>query len=399
MGAAGLITRNTTAGVANNSKQDGTDNDVVITLTNGVVTDLTVGTPSYTTFGGVGLSAQRLQDSVKVSGSKLIIDIGGTDATTWGTTNTSWNFDWDFGANYHVELDAGIVKAGAGGPANLAMTNDQTLNFTTVTPVDGTTGAASQKMVSTDASLTSGFTYHNAHQGSTSGLQAGAIDLNFATGAHALVIQVNSVNATNPQLLKTSLGGNTDIAGFGIDDVLSNDNGGNMLLKSIEGLTGATWSGSGNATTAATNGSTLKRTVDTDVSGQATWTWFGDAPYTVGAGFGDSRARFRVPPAAFNQRRDLWLRPWGLIAQISPVARSAQRINQLNISRKHHHDHLYPLFHHRRQRQPDRLVQPHRGDVLGHLGQNSPGVRQWRSRCGVRASRHIGQPDRAQRWQ
>ena len=289
MGAAGLITRNTTSGVANNSKQDVTDNDVVITLTDGVVTDLTVGIASYTTFGGVGLSAQRLQDSVKVSGSKLIIDIGGADATTWGTNNTSWNFDWDFGASYHVEFDAGVVKAGAGGPVNLAMTNDQTLNFTTVTPADGATGAASLKMVS-DGSLASGYIYHNAHQGSTSGLQAGAVDLNFSTGAHALVIQVNSVNSTNAQLLKTSLGGNTDVAGFGIDDVLYNDNGGNMLLKSIEGLTGATWSGSGNATTASTNSSTTKRTVDTDVSGQATWTWFGDAAYTVGAGFGDSHS-------------------------------------------------------------------------------------------------------------
>ncbi|ARV18611.1 hypothetical protein AEP_01667 [Curvibacter sp. AEP1-3] len=287
MGATGLITRNTTVGIANNSKQDVTDNDVVITLTNGVVTDLTVGTASYTTFGGVGLSLQRLQDSVKVSGSKLIIDIGGADATTWGTNNTNWNFDWDFGANYHVEFDAGVVKAGAGGPANLAMTNDQTLNFTTVTPADGSAGAASQKMDSNGA-LSSGYIYHNAHQGSTAGGQAGAIDLNFATGAHALVVQLNSVSSSNPQYIKTSLGGNIDVAGFGIDDVIYNDNGGNMLLKSIEGLTGTPWSGSGSLTTGAAGTSTLKRTVDTDVSGQATWTWFGDATYTVSSLNGDS---------------------------------------------------------------------------------------------------------------
>jgi VCBS repeat-containing protein len=292
MGTAGLITSNNSIGVTNNSKRDVTDNDVVITLTNGVVTNLTVGGQSYTTFGGVGLSQQRLQDSVKVSGNKLIIDIGGDDELSRGTANTSWNFDWDFGANYNVEFDQGIVTTGAAGPANLAMNNDQTLNFTTVAPADGPLGAASQKMA-TDGTLSSGYIYHNAHQGNPTSGQSNAIDLDFSTGSHALVIQLNSVDPANSGVkLKTSLGGNTDVTGFGGDDVIYNDNGGNMLLKSIEGLTGATWSGRGDSTTAASKTSTTKRAVDTDVNGQATWTWFSDAPFTVSAASGDSAPNF-----------------------------------------------------------------------------------------------------------
>ena len=70
-----------------------------------------------------------------------------------------WDFDFDFGANYHVELDAGVVK-NSDGKTNAALTDASKLAFKTVLPggADGVessavSGAAS-KIVELHSNLT-----------------------------------------------------------------------------------------------------------------------------------------------------------------------------------------------------------------------------------------------------
>ncbi len=241
------------------TRQDTTDNDVVITLTNGVVTDLTVGGVGWASLGGVGISQARLESSVQVSGSKLIINVGGVDATTYGTANTDWTFDWDFGANYHVEFDAGIVTAGANGPANLAMTDGTKLNFTTVTPVANATGAASQIMAD-DATLSAGVIWHNAHIGSSTGT---ATAMNFGSGSHALYMHSN----TGADSRATTTTGYVDVTGFTADDLFYIDNMGSMSMTTTNGQKAATWSGSGAST---------KRALGNADNGDPLWVTFSD---------------------------------------------------------------------------------------------------------------------------
>jgi hypothetical protein len=228
MGTAGWTVTNTTSG---ESKQDTFDNDVDITMTNGVASAVTIGGVDYT-------SRFDLANSVKVVGNNLVINLlqaTGSHASTAGATDST-PFDWDFGANYHANLDAGVVRAN--GLGNAALTDATTLNFTTVAPVSAAAGVASQQMDLTGASagLSAGHIWHNAHvQDATSS----GLALDFSTGSHALYIQSDGGNT------KTStMTGRVLISGMGTDDVLYNDNSGNMALTSTEGLQTAIYGGS-----------------------------------------------------------------------------------------------------------------------------------------------------------
>jgi hypothetical protein len=225
------------------SKQDVTDNDVVITLLNGAVTGLTIG--------GVDKSAE-MAGSVTTNGTKLIISPAGSDSAS----ATDWDFDWDFGANYHVELDAGVVTAN--GVGNLALTDATTLNFTTVTPLGNATGAVSQKMAA-DGTLTAGYTWHHGHVDDATGSGAA---MNFATGSHGLMLQANGGDSRS-----TTIGGKVLLSGFGTDDVIYMDNLGEMSLATTEGTTGASYSGTGNTQMRAlanSDGGTQLQTVFAD---------------------------------------------------------------------------------------------------------------------------------------
>jgi len=244
MGTAGWTLTNTTSG---ETKQDTFDNDVDITMTNGVATAVTIGGVDYT-------SRFDLANSVKTVGSNLLINLlqaTGSHASTAGATDST-AFDWDFGANYHVNLDAGVVVAG--GLGNAALTDATTLNFTTVAPVDAAAGAASQKMDLTgvSAALSAGYTWHSGHvQDAT----APGLALDFSSGAHALYIQSDGGNT------KTStMAGRVLLSGLGTDDVIYNDNSGNMAMTSTEGLQTAVYGG-----TLSLN--TLKRSLGNSDSG------------------------------------------------------------------------------------------------------------------------------------
>ncbi|MFH1873504.1 MAG: putative Ig domain-containing protein [Pseudomonadota bacterium] len=257
MGTTGWTLTNTTT---SEGKQDVTDNDVVITLLNGAVTGLTVG--------GVDKSAD-MADSVTVSGNKLVISPAGSD----NASSTDWDFDWDFGANYHIELDAGVVTAN--GVGNLALSDPTTLNFTTVTPVGNNTGAASQKMAA-DGTMTTGYTWHHGHVDDATGT---GFAMNFGTGSHGLMLQT-STGADNRN---TTTGGKVLLSGFGIDDVIYMDNMGDMSLPTTDGVVGATYSGSGNTQMRAlanADGGTQLQTIFADYSSNG----FATSVTTLGGG-------------------------------------------------------------------------------------------------------------------
>lgn len=223
MGTAGWTLTNTTTA---ESKQDVTDNDVVITLTNGAVTALAIG--------GVDKSAE-MADSVTVSGNTLVISPAGSD----NVSSTDWDFDWDFGADYHVELDAGVVTAN--GVGNVAINDSTTLNFTTVTPTGDATGAASQAMAA-DGTLTAGYTWHHGHvQDAT----ANGLAMDFSVGSHALMIQSNGLDVATDKS-STTVGGKVLLSGLGTDDIIYMDNGGDMSFLTTDGHKGANYTGSGN---------------------------------------------------------------------------------------------------------------------------------------------------------
>jgi hypothetical protein len=224
MGTNGWTLTNTTT---SESVQDVTDNDVVITLVDGSVTGLTIG--------GVDKSAE-MAGSVTVNDNKLIISPAGSD----NASSTDWDFDWDFGSNYHIEMDAGVVTAN--GIGNAAVSGSDTLNFTTVTPVGNATGAASQKMAA-DGTLTDGYIWHHGHiQDAT----ADGYAMNFSVGSHALVLQNAGASSSDATKAVTNTGGKVLLSGLGIDDVIYMDNFGDITLPTFDGQKGANYTGSGN---------------------------------------------------------------------------------------------------------------------------------------------------------
>jgi hypothetical protein len=234
MGVAGWTHTNTNTA---ESIQDTTNNTVDITLLNGVVTSIFVGAVDRT-------SSLDLTSSVLINGANLVIDLkqktsSGPGATLGATNLTASTsdlnhtaFDWDFGSNYHVEFDAGIVKSLASPTlTNSAMTNATTLNFTTVTPSESSSGASSKMMDSTGAStaLTDGMLWVNGNQSNPVSGAAFVVDM--STGAKAIVMDTNGMNTRTSYL--TSF---TKLNSFGIDDLVYLDNHGVTGMITTDGL-------------------------------------------------------------------------------------------------------------------------------------------------------------------
>jgi hypothetical protein len=191
-----------------------------------------------------------------VNGNNQVIDLtqktasgpGYSDGTVIGTVKTSFDqstsdlehtaFDWDFGSNYHVEFEAGIVK-NANNKTNAALSDSTTLNFTTVTPSIGTTATASQIMDSTGASttLSAGKRWVSGNQNQVSGA-AQVIDMNQGDVAVVIDSMGESTRGTN-------LAGNVQLNNFDTDDLIYIDNHGDMSMITTDGLAvgnPATWS-------------------------------------------------------------------------------------------------------------------------------------------------------------
>jgi hypothetical protein len=263
MGTNGWTITNTTTGM---SRQDVTDNDVIITLTAGVVTGMTIGGVDYTALGTNGISLAKLQASVSISGNKLIIDPAGLDSAS----GTDWDFDFDFGADYRLEIDANLVKT-QNGLINFAGISGGTgIDFTTVTPVGNNTGAASQKM-DANGDLQASYIYHHGHAGDAAGLD---IAMNFSSGSHVLVIETGG--GTSKNLGVGALGGHITLTGFGADDLIYNDNLGNMAMLTTDGVHAASWTGSaGMPAERYQNGTEQQKIVFTDYASKG-WTYMGN---------------------------------------------------------------------------------------------------------------------------
>ena len=78
--------------------------------------------------------------------SQIAAALASVGGTTANAHRGSAPFDWDFGANYHVELDAGLVK-NSGGLGSAAVTDATVLNFKTVTPYSPTNAATANNMI------------------------------------------------------------------------------------------------------------------------------------------------------------------------------------------------------------------------------------------------------------
>ena len=351
MGTSGWIHRNT---ISTESVVDDKDNDVIITLTNGVATQVTVG--------GVDYSGRfNLVDSVKlVDGTKLVVDLkqkyatynsayqaGAGEAPTYldptdpnvkvvkqtvgsvteykalaeaDTTPSGWTeetavvavavfsladgtyrlfnpsigvankpsgstrviapsdaaltaikgvrgstaFDWDFGANYHVELDAGLVQ-NSSNQLNAAISNATTLNFTTVTPGIATTAAHltaldsassntgySQKMDATGASTALSASYVWVNGNVSSPVATNAADrltlLDVSGHSVALVVNMSGTMSGTTQGAKMTTA--LQVQNFGVEqvsgawthstnDLLYFDNAGDMNIRTIDGVANA----------------------------------------------------------------------------------------------------------------------------------------------------------------
>jgi hypothetical protein len=229
--------------VLNNTVVDTYNNDVDITLTNGVVTMVTVGGVDRTT-------RFNLSSSVVVNGNNLVIDlkpaVAANHLVVAPISPASTAFDWDFGANYHVEFDADLVTRG--GVGNAAMTDATTLNFTTVTPTLTTAGAVAAKVMDATgavATLSDGYKYLNGNQGNSQATPYGAT-LDLSGGNFAVVLDSQGTN-------KTNLGGWIRIQNFSLDagalnksDLIYMDNHGDQTILTTNSLSvsnPSSWSG------------------------------------------------------------------------------------------------------------------------------------------------------------
>jgi hypothetical protein len=238
---------------------------VDITMTNGVATLITLGGVDYT-------SRFNLSTSVVVNGNNLVIDlkpaVEANYLTVAAVSPASTAFDWDFGANYHVELDAGVVTRG--GVGNAALADSTTLNFTTVTPVLTTAGAvASQIMDATGAvtTLSDSYKYLNGNQGNSQATPYGAT-LDLSGGKYAVVLDSDGTN-------KSNLGGWIRLQNFSLDnaalnqtDLIYMDNHGNQALLTTNSLSVSNPSTWGNDTVITTDSI---RKLNAAAGGAAMW--------------------------------------------------------------------------------------------------------------------------------
>ncbi len=233
MGTSGWVHTNTATG---ETVTDVSNNTVDITLTNGVVASVKINSVDYS-------GRFDLTNSVIVNGSNLVIDLKELVKSGPGTVaGGSTAFDWDFGSDYHINFDAGIVKSSANASlTNAALTDATTLNFTTVTPANNTVGTLSQMMDSTGAStsLSNSSYWINGNQSSNDGAHNKVV-MDLSSHDVAVVLDSNGSNSTTGGL-QTFI----QLNSFGLGDNLYLDNHGNMSLATTNGLAIAASWGSG----------------------------------------------------------------------------------------------------------------------------------------------------------
>jgi hypothetical protein len=260
MGTNGWAHTNSTTleSVADSSKND---IDITIDATTHQATAIFIGGLDYST--RFNLATSVVLDSTS---HNLVIDLKQATASAAGTGVWSTAFDWDFGANYHVNFDAGIVKnlAGIGNAAlndgsatATGALQNTTINFTTVAPTNA--GALSQVMDSTGATtgLVDSLYWINGNQGSNAGATPTTIDL---SGKNTAVV----LDSNGAASASGGLQGNILLKNFGFDtnawnrnDFIYMDNHGNQTLLTTDGLVAAASLASASTNLSVSNGSTV----------------------------------------------------------------------------------------------------------------------------------------------
>jgi VCBS repeat-containing protein len=260
MGTAGWAHTNSTTleSVADSSKND---IDITIDATTHQATSVFIGGSDYSS--RFNLTTSVVLDSTN---HNLVIDLKQATASAAGTGVWSTAFDWDFGANYHVNFEAGIVKnlAGIGNAAlddgsatATGALQNTTINFTTVAPTNA--GALSQVMDSTGATtgLVDSLYWINGNQGSNAGATPTTIDL---SGKNTAVV----LDSNGAASASGGLQGNVLLKNFGFDTNAWNRNGfiymdnhGNQTLSTTDGLVAAASLASASTNLSVSNGSTV----------------------------------------------------------------------------------------------------------------------------------------------
>ena len=214
--------------------------------------------------------------------SQIAAALASVGGTTANAHRGSAPFDWDFGANYHVELDAGLVK-NSGGLGSAAVTDATVLNFKTVTPYSPTnaatanamitnatapnaTGIAAQSVIMNDTGLTNtltdSFVWLN---GNLSQPSSAIVGIDLAGGKFAVVQDVDKRPGTDSDSYRSS-GMQTyiQLKNLGVEntgteeaplwrnmpnnDILYLDNHGDQSYASTDGRPAAQgWSAAGDA--------------------------------------------------------------------------------------------------------------------------------------------------------
>ena len=207
-----------------------------------------------------------------------LASVGGSSA---GAHRGSAPFDWDFGANYHVELDAGLVK-NSGGLTSAAVTDATVLNFKTVTPYSPTsaltadnmitnatasnaTGIRAQSVIMDDTgasnTLTDSFVWLN---GNLNQPVFPVITINLAGGKFAVVQDVQKGTDANSYYQSSGMQTYIQLQNFGVEntgtqaaplwrnmpnnDILYLDNHGDQAYESTDGrLSTLGWSAAADA--------------------------------------------------------------------------------------------------------------------------------------------------------
>ncbi|MCX8519145.1 MAG: hypothetical protein ORN21_03300, partial [Methylophilaceae bacterium] len=200
----------------------------------------------------------------KPSGSTRVIAPSDADLTAIKGVRGSTAFDWDFGANYHVELDAGLVQ-NSSNQLNAAISNATTLNFKTVTPGNATTAAQltaldsassltgySQKMDATGASTALSASYVWVNGNVSSPVATNTADkltlLDVSGHSVALVVNMSGTMSGTTQGAKMTTA--LQVQNFGVEqeggtwthstnDLLYFDNAGDMTIRTIDGVANA----------------------------------------------------------------------------------------------------------------------------------------------------------------
>ena len=135
------------------------------------------------------------------------------------------------------------------------------------------TGAASQ-VLDANGDLQTSYIYHHGHAGVVGGID---VAMNFSVGSHVLVVE--TAGGTSRNVGAGALGGNINLTGFTADDLIYNDNMGNMSMLTTDGVHAANWGGSGELPAERYQNGSLQQKINFVDYGATDWSYMGNLNY------------------------------------------------------------------------------------------------------------------------